>query len=192
LRIRFTNIIVALALLPFVFGSVLQLFRSPAAQAQEGSSVTNESADQSEDLQNSGQSEPPAAEDSDQDQDSAETTVADPCLDSLPVPTPMNGAVRVVQLVNCSDQEILGATNAAGTPALPAHYPVLSREGTWIMQAFDPIHPANGKNVLTIDIPPQWASTGPMKSVGPNIWVRTGCRYDLPIGSGPVRNRRLR
>jgi hypothetical protein len=35
------------------------------------------------------------------------------------------------------------------------------------------------QNVLTIDIPPQWADTSPKGSIGPNIWVRTGCRYDI-------------
>jgi hypothetical protein len=41
-------------------------------------------------------------------------------------------------------------------------------------------------NVLTIDIPRQWERTGCPKNkcpkngpVGPNLWARTGCRYDI-------------
>ena len=100
----------------------------------------------------------------------------DPCLQNLPTPKPTPPAVRVVQLVNCSDQTILGAANAARTAGQPLTS-VLPREGTWVMQPFP--SPNHG-NVLTIDIPPAWANTKPEGSVAPNIWARTGCRYDIP------------
>jgi hypothetical protein len=100
----------------------------------------------------------------------------DPCLAGLPVPTPTPPAVRVVQLVNCSDQTVLGAANAARNTATGPLTSVLPREGTWVM---GPVGSANHANVLTIDIPPAWANTTPEGSIAPNIWVRTGCRYDI-------------
>ena len=178
-RTRLTDTVLIVALLAFGLSSVLQLFRTPAAQADEASGLMNGSAEQLENLQNSGQNEPPDAENSDQAQDPDHAAATDTCLAPLAAPTPIPPAVRVVQLVNCSNQTILGAANAAGTPSLPAHYPVFPREGTWVMQ---PVGAANNANVLTIDVPPQWASTGPVKSIGPNIWARTGCRYDIPSG----------
>jgi hypothetical protein len=105
---------------------------------------------------------------------------ADPCLDNLPAPTPL--LHRVVQLVNCSNQRVLGAANAAHVAGL-APIPVLPREKTWVMEPF-PVPagaPANA-NVLTIDIPQGWENTSPKDSTGPNFWVRTGCRYDVEIG----------
>ena len=105
---------------------------------------------------------------------------ADPCLDNLPAPTPL--LHRVVQLVNCSNQRVLGAANAAHVAGL-APIPVLPRENTWVMEPF-PVPagaPANA-NVLTIDIPQGWENTSPKGSTGPNFWVRTGCRYDVEIG----------
>ena len=97
------------------------------------------------------------------------------CLDQLPPPPkPIPPAVRVVQLVNCSDQTLLGAANAAHAAGQPAT-PVFPREGTWVMAPAS----SSPQNVLTIDIPPQWADTSPDGSIGPNIWVRTGCRYDI-------------
>jgi hypothetical protein len=105
---------------------------------------------------------------------------ADPCLDNLPVPTPVLD--RVVQLVNCSNQRVLGTANAAhvfGSSPIP----VLPRENTWVMEPF-PVPagaPANA-NVLTIDIPQGWENTSPKGSTGPNFWVRTGCRYDKEVG----------
>jgi hypothetical protein len=105
---------------------------------------------------------------------------ADPCLDNLPAPTPL--LHRVVQLVNCSNQRVLGAANAAHVPGSPP-VAVLPREKTWVMEPF-PVPagaPANA-NVLTIDIPVPWENTSPEGSTGPNFWVRTGCRYDVQIG----------
>jgi len=101
-------------------------------------------------------------------------------LDNLPVPAPRNPAVkRQVQLVNCSNQVILGAANAAHDAGQPP-YPVFPQEGTWAMQ---PYGTANNANVLTIDIPPQWYGQFMKGGVAPNFWARTGCRYD------PVANR---
>jgi hypothetical protein len=37
----------------------------------------------------------------------------DQCLASLPIPSPAPGLHRVLQLVNCSNQSLLGAANAA-------------------------------------------------------------------------------
>jgi hypothetical protein len=105
---------------------------------------------------------------------SAAAAAEDPCLAGLPVPTPTPPAVRVVQLVNCSDQTLLGAANAAHAAGQPAT-PVFPREGTWVMGPAS----SSPQNVLTIDIPPEWADTSPSGSIGPNIWVRTGCRYDI-------------
>ena len=57
----------------------------------------------------------------------------DPCLAGLPAPTPTPPAVRVIQLVNCSDQTLLGAANAARNTATGPLTSVLPREGTWVM-----------------------------------------------------------
>jgi len=99
----------------------------------------------------------------------------DPCLANVPVVAPANGAVRVVQLVNCSSETLLGAANAAGLVGQPLTS-VLPREGTWAMK---PAGSPNNGNVLTIDIPQAWASTIKEGSIAPNIWARTGCRYDI-------------
>jgi len=110
----------------------------------------------------------------------AQGTCSQSYLDSLPVPVPIPPAVKVVQLVNCSDQVLLGAANAAHQANQPG-FPVFPRERTWEMQ---PYGSANNTNILTIDIPPEWASTkcanGVMDcpALGPNFWARTGCRYD--------------
>ncbi len=100
-------------------------------------------------------------------------------LDSLPIKPPKDpNTKRQIQLVNCSDQVVLGAANAARAAGQPP-WPVFPQEGTWVMQKYVP---GSDANVLTIDIPPQWYG----QHVGgntPNFWVRTGCRYD------PVSNR---
>ena len=98
-------------------------------------------------------------------------------LDALPVKPPRSNDIkRQVQLVNCSDQVLLGATNAPRAASSPP-YPAFPQEGTWIMQPFNKNNPTDYSNVLTLDIPPQWYG----QHVGgntPNIWARTGCRYD--------------
>jgi hypothetical protein len=99
----------------------------------------------------------------------------DPCLENLPVPAQIPPAIRVVQLVNCSGQVLLGAANAAASAGYPLTS-VLPREGTWVMQ---PVGSPNHTNVLTIDIPPAWAATIAKGSIAPNLWARTGCRYDI-------------
>ncbi len=104
-------------------------------------------------------------------------------LDGLPAPVLIPPAVRALQLVNCSCQTLLGAANAAAmAPNTP--YPIFPQEGTWVMQPYGTTD-SNGNplNVLTIQVPPQWAYSVPKGSTGPNIWARTGCRYD------PVTNR---
>src|SRR4029077_4203879 len=62
---------------------------------------------------------------------------------TLPVPTPAAPGRYVVQLVNESDVTLLAAANAAHKPNEPP-FPVLPREGTWVI-------PSMG--TLTIDIP---------------------------------------
>src|SRR5271156_2827764 len=110
----------------------------------------------------------------------ARSDAADPCLDNLPTPTPL--LHRVVQLVNCSNQRVLGAANAAHVAGL-APIPVLPRENTWVMEPFPvPAGAPTNANVLTIDIPQGWENTSPQGSTGPNFWVRTGCRYDVAAG----------
>jgi len=108
-------------------------------------------------------------------------------LDSLPQPVPMNGSHRVMQMVNCSGQTLLGAANSAHRQG-ELGFPAFPREGTWVMQPYGtPGTPDNPyPNVLTIDIPQQWERTGCPKNkcpkggpVGPNLWARTGCRYDI-------------
>jgi hypothetical protein len=63
----------------------------------------------------------------------ARSDAADPCLDNLPAPPPL--LHRVVQLVNCSNQRVLGTANAAfvygSSPTA-----VLPREKTWVMEPF--------------------------------------------------------
>ena len=99
----------------------------------------------------------------------------DPCLANLPTPKVIPPAIRVVQLVNCSGQTVLGAANAANATGKPitSVFPV---EKTWVMKPFP--SPNHG-NVLTIQIPPEWADTKGIGSIAPNIWVRTGCRFDV-------------
>jgi len=97
---------------------------------------------------------------------------AESCAKDVPVPE-QRGSTRVVQLVNCTDQTLLGTANAAHRAGFDPT-PVFPREGTWVME---PV--GSGKNFLTIDIPQQWLSTGPAGSLGPILWARTGCRYDV-------------
>lgn len=105
----------------------------------------------------------------------------DTCLEHLPTPTPNPPAHRAIQLVNCSDQTLLGAANAAKQPGQPLSS-VFPREKTWVMQ---PVGSPNFGHVLTIDIPPQWEDTKcapgvkTCDAVGPRFWARTGCRYDI-------------
>lgn len=107
---------------------------------------------------------------------------SDAYLASLPVKPPKSNDIkRQVQMVNCSDQVLLGAANAARAAGQPP-YPVFPQEGTWVMQPYNPNNPTNYSNVLTIDIPPQWYGQHVGGNTG-NFWVRTGCRYD------PVANR---
>jgi hypothetical protein len=106
----------------------------------------------------------------------------DSCLDGLPVPTPAAGLHKVVQLVNCSSERLLGTANAAGKfvagqPLMQT--PVFPREKTWVME---PAGSSNHANVLTIDIPKEWEDTAPEGSIGPNFWARTGCRYEVTNG----------
>jgi hypothetical protein len=113
----------------------------------------------------------------------------DAYLANLPVPPSKNPNVkRQVQLVNCSDQLLLGAATAAHDAKKPS-YPVFpqavppQKVGTWVMQAFNPNNPTNYANVLTVDIPPEWYGQFDDGGVGSVFWARTGCRYD------PVTNR---
>ena len=72
-------------------------------------------------------------------------------LDALVVPPPQqSGIKRQVQLINCSDQVVLGAATASHSAGAPG-WPVFPQSGTWVMQ---PYTPGSTLNVLTIDIPP--------------------------------------
>lgn len=107
---------------------------------------------------------------------------SDEYMENLPIKAPEDPAIkRQVQLVNCSDQVVLGAASAARAGGAPP-YPVFPLEGTWVMQPFDPKHPDDYSNVLTINVPPEWYGQHVGGNTG-NFWVRTGCRYD------PVANR---
>jgi len=112
----------------------------------------------------------------------AQGTCSQSYLDGLPKPVPIPPAIRVVQLVNCSNQVLLGAANAAHQANKPG-FPVYPREGTWVMQPL-PQDPNDYSNILTIDIPLEWNTTKCANGVekcpalGPNFWARTGCRYD--------------
>jgi hypothetical protein len=116
-------------------------------------------------------------------QDSNLADFTDPCLKNLPVPAPSPGLHRVIQMVNCSNQTILGSADAAGRAPNPP-VGVLPREKTWVMGKFGSANRPDGSpgNVLTIDVPLVWENTGPIKSTGPIIWARTGCRYDIASG----------
>ena len=102
-------------------------------------------------------------------------------LDNLPVPPPKDPNVkRQVQLVNCTDQVILGAANAAHEANHPP-YPVFPQDGTWVMQ---PYPSGSNANVLTIDIPPQWY--GQFKSGG--VGRTSGhepAAVTIPLPTGP-------
>jgi hypothetical protein len=140
----------------------------------------------------------------------ATAQVDEQCLAALPEPTPKGDnceaqSCRVVQLVNCSrSATLLGAANAAHRVNAPPTS-VLPREKTWVMEPFgspdrdskscvirlDGSHDDGQKttpcksNVLTIDIPVEWNSTGstdPKRHAGGAIfWARTGCRYDVAL-----------
>jgi Thaumatin family len=95
---------------------------------------------------------------------------------SLPLPTPAAQGGYVVQLVNESNVTLLAAADAAHGPGQPP-FPVLPREGTWVIEP---------RGVLTIDIPPEWQGTicpHPCPpnggALGPLFWARTGCRFDI-------------
>jgi hypothetical protein len=117
-----------------------------------------------------------------QGQDPAAVCGSQAYLDALPIKPPQSNDIkRQVQLVNCSDQVLLGAVTAARA-ANQAPWPVFPQEKTWVMQPFNKNNPTDYSNVLTIDVPPQWYG----QHIGgntANFWVRTGCRYD------PVSNR---
>jgi len=100
-------------------------------------------------------------------------------MDNLVVPPPKDPNIkRQVQLINCSDQVILGAATASHAQGSPG-WPVFPQSGTWVMQKYTP---GSTLNVLTIDIPPEWYGQQ-VKGQTSNFWARTGCRYD------PITNR---
>src|SRR5215472_7525810 len=102
---------------------------------------------------------------------------SDEYLKNLPVKAPKDpNTKRQVQLVNCSDEVVLGAANAARAFGKPP-WPVFPQEGTWVMHKYNAMNPADYSNVLTIDIPPEWYGQHVGGNTG-NFWVRTGCRYD--------------
>jgi len=100
-------------------------------------------------------------------------------LQQLVVPPPKDPSIkRQVQLINCSDQVVLGAATASHAAGSPG-WPVFPQSGTWVMEKYTP---GSTLNVLTIDIPPEWYGQH-VKGQTSNFWARTGCRYD------PITNR---
>ena len=97
------------------------------------------------------------------------------CLENLPQPSPIAPSHRVVQLVDC-----LPPRRCWALPMQPDRM-----LGTWFQfcrerkpTVMAPFGAPNNANVLTIDLPPEWENTKKEGSVAPNIWARTGCRYD--------------
>ena len=76
----------------------------------------------------------------------------------------INGSKRVVQLVNCSNQALLGAADAAGRgpndPNPTGIVPVFPREGTWVMEPFvvQGVHLLGGEVDVDHRRGPGWAS----------------------------------
>ena len=65
-------------------------------------------------------------------QDSNLADDTDPCLKNLPIPAPAQGLHRVIQMVTCSNQTILGAADAAGrAPVLLSEFFRGKRRGRW-------------------------------------------------------------
>ena len=157
--------VLVVALLAFGLSSVFQLFWTVRAQTDEASNVTNSASDQLETVG--------------QDLGSCDQAY----LNSLPVPKVNKDQQlhRVIQLVNCSNQALLGAANAAQKDSGKGLVSVLPREDTWVME---PITGPPGDNILTIDIPRAWEDTKcktgdpnctGLGIVGPRFWARTGC-----------------
>ncbi len=188
-RLRLIATVLVVALVAALgCNSVFRLFRTAAARAQDLPDLMNGTSDQA---QNSDQVQP--ADDSlAQIAEAADVAECQAKRDAyertLPVPSPTPGVSPnigyVVQLVNESNQTLLAAADAAGL--IPNLVSIMPREKTWVMAPFDPIHPEDHRNILTIDIPPKWENTicgnGSSKKtgcVGPLFWARTGCRYDI-------------
>ena len=162
-RTRLNDTVLIVALLAFGFSSVFQLFWTVSAQADELSDLIEEGAsDQLNSAPGPNGVADPAAN-------------ASPCETkrqafeaTLPVPQPI-GNGYVVQLVNESNTTLLAAADAAHQVGKPPKA-VLPREGTWVIPP---------KGVLTVDIPPEWETTIGAGAVGPVLWARTGCRFDI-------------
>lgn len=168
-RRRITAEILIVALVALVCATLPKAPWTAIARADDLSDLMNLPSDQ---LENLDQADEPAAR----------SRGADPCLEKLPVPQLKSGLHRVIQLVNCSNEAVLGTANAAqqlGSNPVS----VMPREGTWLMK---PAGAPRDGNVLTIDVPLEWEDTkcpsGQKECegiVGPRFWARTGCRYDL-------------
>ncbi|MGO9347800.1 MAG: thaumatin family protein [Terriglobales bacterium] len=158
---RVVGSILFVAVFAFGLSSGLQL-RPIAAHADEISALMTEPSLQ--------------GQNSEQAQGAAKSDAMDTCLANVPIPSLAPNLHRVVQMVNCSNQTILGSADAAGQPG-GALVSVFPREKTWVM---GPV--GSGANVLTIDIPIAWESTIGAKATGPLFWPRTGCRYDITSG----------
>jgi len=146
-RVQLAVMLLTVALVAFGLCSILQLFGKDTARAQQAPIF----------FQGGG------------------SGTNDDCIAAIPDVAPVAPSHRVVQLVNCSTETILGAANASGPPN-QKHTPVFPREKTWVMQ---PYGSQNHQNILTIDIPPTWENTKTEGSVAPNLWTRTGCRFDI-------------
>src|SRR5215470_1547109 len=59
-------------------------------------------------------------------------------LQQLVVPPPKDPSIkRQVQLINCSDQVVLGAATASHAAGSPG-WPVFPQSGTWVMEKYTP------------------------------------------------------
>ena len=109
-------------------------------------------------------------------------------LNSLPVPTPTPPAHRVIQLVNCSNQVLLGATNAASSGSNHAYPGFSARENVGnatLRRAEQRQRPHHRRT----------AAMGKYRA-DPQPWSEFLGADRLPlryrVEPGPVRNRRLR
>jgi hypothetical protein len=87
----------------------------------------------------------------------ARCEAADPCLDNLPTPTPL--LHRVVQLVNCSNQRVLGTANAA---------PNDQQETPMLEKLPDSLgHALRGGFLPPVPLPSRMWAAGKMESLAP-------------------------
>src|SRR5712672_2734842 len=100
-----------IALLAVVFGSLIQFAGTTDIRADELSEIANRTLDGLSYAQASPSELVNSSESAIEGEPNRKNVGPDPCLKNLPVPVPQAGSHRVIQLVNCSNQTILGAAN---------------------------------------------------------------------------------